>query len=240
MCDKSFSQKKTLNRHMFTHTKKKEHKCPEVGCGKEFKRPDTLSDHIRKKHTEKNQVLILCGVCCESFSSHAKLEEHMNGKHYGEKPHQCQFCDQRFAYKQGLDQHLRTVHDDTRNFSCPEQNCDKSFKTQTHLNNHLTSHKNTINDLLHQPQFSCQVCSEHFTRKDNMERHVAKCRPGPQSCDDCGRIFQDNRSLNKHHAYYRSRGSCVDEEHDEDEHTINQSDDMEVVEEKEEEGLVSL
>ena len=54
VCEKKFSQKGDLNRHMLTHTKVKAHECDI--CKKNFTRRDSLLRHFRIHLGEKPHV----------------------------------------------------------------------------------------------------------------------------------------------------------------------------------------
>jgi KRAB domain-containing zinc finger protein len=58
----------------------------------------------------------------------------------------------------------RRVHQDEKPFPCPEDDCDKAFKTQAELSRHMFRHTG-------QKPFKCDQCDKAFIRFDDLKRH---------------------------------------------------------------------
>lgn len=58
----------------------------------------------------------------------------------------------------------RRVHQDEKPFPCPQDECDKAFKTQAELSRHMFRHTG-------QKPFKCDQCDKAFIRFDDLKRH---------------------------------------------------------------------
>ena len=50
-------------------------------------------------------------------------------------------------------------------------------------------------------QVTCEKCGKHFTREDNLKRHLVRCNPknsGTLTCEKCQKKFSSKSNLNKH------------------------------------------
>ncbi|EGT41859.1 hypothetical protein CAEBREN_30473 [Caenorhabditis brenneri] len=90
-CDKVFTRKNDMQRHMKIHTGEKNHVCPE--CNRGFRVKSTLKAHMQT-HSD-NPPEYQCTVCEKSLYEKKALVVHMR-IHTGEQPHKCRFCDLHF------------------------------------------------------------------------------------------------------------------------------------------------
>ena len=98
------------------HEGLKPHKCPI--CPASFVDKRNLQTHIDTQHLGKEkevQEKVTCETCNSSFSSKYTLEAHRSTVHEGKKPYVCNICDQNFATKGNLSQHIERHHETTRN-----------------------------------------------------------------------------------------------------------------------------
>ncbi|XP_036430071.1 zinc finger protein 239 [Colossoma macropomum] len=117
-------------------------------CGKDFKRSDLLTDHV-KVHKRKRPYP--CDECGMMFAKPAYLKIHLR-RHAGERAFTCDQCEKRFFDKYDLNVHLRD-HTGERPYVCPE--CGKGFKRIYILNKHKRTHSK-------EKPFQCNVCGKAY------------------------------------------------------------------------------
>ncbi|XP_071037980.1 zinc finger protein 568-like [Parasteatoda tepidariorum] len=76
VCERAFSKKALLKRHLPSHAEKKPYSCHH--CGKSFARRDSLKTHVRS-HTGERQFT--CHLCAKGFSSKQSMMKHMSSQH---------------------------------------------------------------------------------------------------------------------------------------------------------------
>lgn len=95
-CNKDFSTKTNLLRHMKTHDGSKPYKCNI--CGNSFTQNGSLKQHM---HIHTGMRPFVCNFCNRGFTQMKSLEFHKR-RHTGEKPFTCQSCGLAFRQKDGL------------------------------------------------------------------------------------------------------------------------------------------
>lgn len=76
-CNREFLKPSDLERHILTHTKVRNYKCPKSGCDKTFKIKYTMLKH-EKTH---DKPTLYCPHCSSSYSSQKNLDKHMRKVH---------------------------------------------------------------------------------------------------------------------------------------------------------------
>ena len=149
ICNKSFSTKTYLKRHVTTvHDEVKEHKC-EI-CSKTFGKNSELQFHVKTVHNSIKPHK--CVTCDKSFGQLCNLKTHER-IHNGEKPYECKTCNKAFREIGKLKVHER-IHTGAKPFEC--KICKKTFSDPSNLIIHEKIHTGT-------KPFECQTCKKTFS-----------------------------------------------------------------------------
>jgi len=100
-CQKDYSCKSSLNRHLRLHRGYRPFKCST--CGKRFSQRSTLNNHGRIHSGERPYK---CDMCPKQFVQKGNLLRHKR-VHTGEKPYKCEICGRTFSQKGHLRTHSR-------------------------------------------------------------------------------------------------------------------------------------
>lgn len=154
-CNKQFSWKDSLNRHI-------KFKCPEkIGgfqckfCSEGFKTVNAFTHHLDVVH--------------------AKNSYGLQKKKYSNKYH-CEYCDKKFTRIESLQDHHRKDNCKPKTvekqylYEC--EVCQKTFKTMNYLYDHV--HKCHQQNMPH----SCDLCHEKFADKSSLVKHALTSCPG--------------------------------------------------------------
>ncbi|KAF6772270.1 hypothetical protein AHF37_08357 [Paragonimus kellicotti] len=111
-------------------------------CGEGQKSQQTLRAH-GKKHRRASDGLFPCPVCpVESnrvYKKFEQLQRHTRFVH-SKQIFPCPYCNWTFGRRKNLTNHL-VRHTGRRDFSCPFEDCKKSFARKDKLNTHLKMHE---------------------------------------------------------------------------------------------------
>ena len=189
----------------------------EASQGQVAKRPLSESNEI----TENVRSDFQCDMCGKSLSSKRNLQRHY-WTHTGERPFQCNVCEQEFNRREILREHIRRRHTGEKPHTCAE--CNKSFATKLDLTRHCQTHNGL-------KPYQCAECGQRFAQKasfvhhtrmkhsgknsatkSNVQNHIGEqdlpsfeCGPIPRhmeekvlTCNICDRLFSTKTRLTEH------------------------------------------
>ncbi|XP_039449954.1 zinc finger protein 883-like isoform X1 [Culex pipiens pallens] len=236
-CNKTFREKRLLNRHIRRHEAIKESKFPcklcDVRCGSKRELITHEEMHARKQQTtivstekvppiileRNNHTVYKCPDCALIFtkqrvySTHAL--RHVNVKNGTFKCETCGVC---CPTRRNQLEHIRKhragkviapTQQDNFPFECPE--CGKKFPLRKYLIQHVRRH-----EAVESGTFQCKICAKFFSTGVELARHE-KIHEGKDKlekfkCSECGFICASRSSfvwhLKRHEAIRSGKFEC--------------------------------
>ncbi|XP_062849068.1 zinc finger protein ZFP2 [Trichomycterus rosablanca] len=139
LCDKKFSTKLTMRRHMGIHQGEKPFECPHCHYCTRLKA--SLIQHLRVHTGEKPYK---CPQCSYASIDRSSLRRHSR-THTQEKPYSCQYCPYSCIQKKSLDLHSRRHHTGE---SFPCSLCQYSTPDRQLLLRHARKHHSSENSVI--------------------------------------------------------------------------------------------
>lgn len=166
VCDKSFTRRAHLLRHVRLHTGEKPYACPI--CSKRFNRSEPRNVHMNKEHPEFRSDN--CTICGKAYVDENDRIEHTKS-HMEKRYFRCTMCPREFHKASALAGHMQ-IHSGheplmKRVHKCTI--CQMEFSRYDHLIRHQTVHSGL-------KLFECQRCFKRFTRADNRKKHESTCK----------------------------------------------------------------
>ncbi|XP_050072822.1 zinc finger protein 184-like [Anopheles maculipalpis] len=188
-------------------------------CNQSFETRRDLAQHKRSTHRDH-----MCDTCGLAFDSKFVLENHRK-RHETVRQYKCEYCPLEYYTKAEKLLHVRRLHLNAFEVSCPEcalvfrtkqtlaqhmkthtnqrthtcNTCGFSFKSHTHLNRHTKE--------LHQGvQYRCEHCDMSYRRKDKLRMHVEKMHNIQTYfvCDVCLQSYDTDEKLQEHKAHHEA------------------------------------
>ena len=129
-----------------------------------------LDNHIMDLHSEEVQ----CQLCKLNLST-SNLREHILKEHLRNKFTDCRLCEQKFANRTGLKNHIKQMH---------------LSKTSSNIHRH-----NKFID--------CSHCEQKFAKKDSLKTHIKQVHLSKTSiCQICNKEYKD---LYHHKKYFHEK-----------------------------------
>lgn len=212
-CIRTFSSRDVLEEHLKTHDYKLVYFCED--CGSTFPTNKTKRAHNatcikklickhcdlmlesrgkKRQHEQKHCDTIygqLCDICGEKFKHQGTLDQHIKTQHMSwEKIFDCPKCDKKFAFKQKLSFHLKSVHTTMRAFLC--EDCGADFKNPASLRHHrIRKHQPTGN------KRECPVCHK-MVPFYSLSKHMYTHKAYTIQCPHCDKMFKNSSTLKQH------------------------------------------
>lgn len=159
-CDKDFSTKTNLMRHVLTHSGVKPYQCNI--CGNGFTQNGSLKQHMLI-HTGERPYK--CQVCGRGFTQSKSLTFHMR-RHTGEKPFTCEKCGLTFRQKDGLKRHMQMKHLGAAAEAHICSICQRILQSNYSLALHMKKHTGNNS------KYKCEICEKTFSTKSSLENHT--------------------------------------------------------------------
>ncbi|XP_072919607.1 zinc finger and BTB domain-containing protein 41-like [Hemitrygon akajei] len=147
-----------------------------------------------------------CPKCDKCFDRIGKYECHTR-VHTGEKPFECDICNQRYSTKSNLTAH-RKKHNSQAAFQRKEQKCpfcNKLHASKKTLAKHVKRfHPDNIQEFFtarkkRSEAWRCDVCNKTFTRRPHLEEHmILHTQDKPFKCSYCEEHFKSRFARLKH------------------------------------------
>ena len=136
-------------------------------CSKRFETYNSLIKHKNRIHAEEKPLKKACEVCGKVYLDPKALRQHVKQVHERSRQLHCVQCQFIFSSKYALNRHLREVHQKQQEYACPR--CPKLFTQQSNLKQHLLIH-------LGAKPFLCAHlgCQAAFTTKQCLQVHYRK------------------------------------------------------------------
>ncbi|OXA45292.1 zinc finger protein 888 [Folsomia candida] len=166
-CEKTYLNKRHISQHVKADHAQNPVRFVCTLCGKECKFKSNLDSHIATHTTEKPYN---CSTCGKGFVLMGKMTRH-EMTHLDKSTREvtkCNICPETFLSRDGLQHHIRVVHENRRNHPCSF--CEKRFPNSTELKRHVEAKHatNTSKELVH----FCDKCEYKSHSKHNFAQHV--------------------------------------------------------------------
>ncbi|XP_053325785.1 zinc finger and BTB domain-containing protein 41 [Spea bombifrons] len=165
--------------------------------------PEGLAPIVLQKNSKK---LLKCPKCEKIFDRVGKYESHTR-VHTGEKPFECDICQQRYSTKSNLTVHRKRHASETvihsKEHKCPF--CSKLHASRKTLVKHVRRfHPEKAQEFLaikkiKNEGWKCDICNKSFTRRPHLEEHmILHTQDKPFKCTYCDEKFKSRFKRLKH------------------------------------------
>ncbi|XP_044727425.1 zinc finger protein 271-like [Chrysoperla carnea] len=150
------------------------------------------SEELNKDNTDVTWSKLQCEQCPKIFATKQGLEIHLKGVHEKKRPFTCSYCDKTFAYIASLKCHLLS-HEVKGNKGYPCDICGKILNHPSSIIYHKQSEHNNGR------RFVCNKCNKSFKHKQLLQRHqLVHTSQRPFECKTCGSQFKARTNLINH------------------------------------------
>lgn len=169
-CDKSFSSKFQLDRHLKLHNVNRKFHC--LPCNKKFVDKQSLDEHNAGQHSTDKRLK--CNICDKVYSRASRLRKHMTSHEeiVTKEVQTCRECSMAFVSEKLANGHCRRMHDEDNSFIeyielsavvCCEF-CELAFVHPEKL----LSHKHIHNG---EKPYECEFCTTKYETFSQLRTH---------------------------------------------------------------------
>lgn len=234
MCDRSFSTKLLLSRHIRLHNKKTQDTKPMQKssntsnrmdilckfCDKVFKRVSRYHKHLTTHEQIKSNDVFTCERCALIFLNEAKANDHSFemhqhdsesiGKRTLEYALCCEFCENAFYDQNKLIDHKKRHQNDEKPFTC--EFCSNKYDAFSKLKTHRNAHAKIIVSFPVQRNYMCDCsnCFKRYRHWSDLQCHqktVHLINPTIYKCSECDSTFYNSWQFDYHKKTVHSKPS---------------------------------
>ena len=107
---------------------------------------------------------------------------------------ECPHCSKTFSLKTNLTRHVKRLHGNvvtevSKPLTCSAcgMKCRDSYQLRTHERSHSK-----------EKPFECSFCAYKTSRKEDVDRHMKRCRGPKYNCGNCGQMFTSRIAVTDH------------------------------------------
>ena len=192
-CDKKFVYKSLLSYHM-----RREHEQVKDYkcdfCHVTMSAKFNLKRHMLEQHNDERFANVLCHLCDKKFICKSHQRNHVRMVHEETKDFRCEFCQTTMASKFSFQKHMLVQHNDERFANVPCKSCNKKFICESLMRYHVRRVHEQAKD------YKCDRCGKEYGQKGQRDRHFQRVHQGIRefSCDICEKRFSIKQDLQLH------------------------------------------
>lgn len=197
-CGFILDTKLRLISHLNSHARGKKHQCR--NCDRTFCNIVSLKKHCAMAHRDQNpfkEKRFQCDQCPKRYLTEFLLGQHKLS-HQNLKNEKCEFCSFATNAPYDLKNHIKRIHQASKDYVCPEKDCGKAFKRRCDMENHRKSVHSTVKVYVKCP--TCDVIVlEKGLQSHMINRHSEKALERPHVCQICGKSERYEKNLKRHY-----------------------------------------
>ena len=120
---------------------------------------------------------------------------------------ECPHCRKTFSLRTNLTRHVKRLHGNghkevTKPLTCSAcgMQCRDNYQLQTHERSHSK-----------EKPFECSLCIYKSSRKEDVERHMKRCKGPKYNCGNCGQMFRSKIAVTDHMNWDSNCGNLGDQ-----------------------------
>lgn len=200
-CDKCgdiLDTKHRLQSHVKSHARGRKHQC--TNCEKTFCNISSLRKHcsvLHRNHNPFKEKRFQCDQCPKRYLTDFLLGQHKLS-HANLKNQKCPECSFATNAPYDLKNHIKRVHNASKDFVCEVPGCSKGFKRRCDRENHRKSVHTPVKIYVKCP--TCDVIVlEKGLQSHMINRHSERALNKPFVCRLCGKAERYEKNLLRHY-----------------------------------------